>query len=348
MSKIELLLPSLEQMEAQVARVRERVRVERALNATFLQAQDIASLGIADRAGSAETPNGQASGGRFNMLSLECWLAVAALAGVAHVPGRRVGFIHGEDAMRALDGVEPSSEESAAAMRAMTDELERLGHDEMIRWDHCAGEEVKYLMSMGSVGLDPATRPRGYFTSLKSGKRLLPIDDSRVMDLMLSYGAEWIPIIARPWVLARMVAGTEHGAGITAADFPLEFRVYVENGAVAGVANYYPQADLPDDPEILALAQQAADQARVIVAAMARRGLRPANASLDADPTAIACTMDFLVRAGDNALLFLEAGPPFNLGAHPCCFNQEGQEEIRIDGIALSSRRAPVPFLAQR
>ena len=41
-------------------------------------------------------------------------------------------------------------------------------------------------------------------------------------------------------------------------------------------------------------------------------------------------TADFVVGK-DGKVLFLEGGPPYGLGAHPCCF--EGRD---IEGIALA------------
>ena len=43
-------------------------------------------------------------------------------------------------------------------------------------------------------------------------------------------------------------------------------------------------------------------------------------------------TADFIVTV-DNLVLFLEGGPPHEMGAHMCCF-----EPGKIDGIALHDR----------
>ncbi len=50
------------------------------------------------------------------------------------------------------------------------------------------------------------------------------------------------------------------------------------------------------------------------------------------DPDGVHFTADFIVTSKDE-ILFLEGGPPHELGAHPCCF-QPGE----IQGVALENR----------
>ena len=50
------------------------------------------------------------------------------------------------------------------------------------------------------------------------------------------------------------------------------------------------------------------------------------------DPDGVHFTADFIVT-GKDEILFLEGGPPHELGAHPCCF-QPGE----IQGVALENR----------
>ena len=39
----------------------------------------------------------------------------------------------------------------------------------------------------------------------------------------------------------------------------------------------------------------------------------------DFDTAGVHCTIDFMVDS-DDTVLFLERGPPHELGTHPCCF----------------------------
>ena len=57
--------------------------------------------------------------------------------------------------------------------------------------------------------------------------------------------------------------------------------------------------------------------------------LKPSLRELDQD--GVHFTADFIATA--EGILLLEGGPPHELGAHPCCF-QEGQ----ISGVALEDR----------
>ena len=89
--------------------------------------------------------------------------------------------------------------------------------DYMMRFDCCAVEEVKYRLGQG----EPEWREK--FLDL-------PIDDMRAYSMIFDYPREVLPVWKRPWIATRIVDA-----------YPVEFRVFVQDGEVAGVSSYYPQ-----------------------------------------------------------------------------------------------------------
>jgi hypothetical protein len=196
-------------------------------------------------------------------------------------------------AMEWVSGIE---EEWSPAVWAAMQAAQETPEAEMVRWDHCSGNYLKYFMDRGR----PFLHERGTIP--------YSLDDMRFFEMTMDFAhrhgddADLI-MWRRPWVRAVDVDG-----------YPLEFRVFVLDGSIRGVSSYYPQRPLPET--FVGDAQRAWDMTEVLV---------------DVGPPDFTC--DWLVRDDDRELIIIECGPPHIVEmpwADPCCF-PPGQ----IEGIAL-------------
>jgi hypothetical protein len=258
--------------------------------------------------------------GTFPAASLSVWLDLAKQAKVPFIEAALVGELD----IKALLHFEEQEDPQVQATLAQLDQINTsLPDGHMLRWDCCAGFETKLRMGDGEP-------PVGE-------ERYLHPGEPRTFDLLYDFPADQICVWQRPWVDAMV-----HEA------FPVEFRVFVVQGKVAGIANYYLQRDLPATPAIEALAIESLAQAEAIVGAMLESQRFPAmpNAPVPQtlDRSAIDCTLDFLTTPKGD-VLFLEAGPGYGFGAHPCAF-LEGNTVAPIEGLKLASG-APATALAE-
>lgn len=275
----------------------------------------------------------------FSHVSLEGWLAEARAAGLPMVDGEVVHRMP----MLAILSIEEPRDEDSAQWAALEKVRAGLGANDMLRWDCCASMDVKSAMHHGTNAAG-ATNERGPLNGVPPAWRtVLDGQDPRFFDLAYVYPGEDIPIVKRPWVEARHEGG-----------HPVEYRVFVQNGEVLGVANYYIQRDLPPTDQVKAEVEQAIAHTERLVQSMADRRAHAFNGPVEEigpsyRPDQLSCTIDYLV-AEDGRVLFLEAGPPFGLGAHPCAFmtnkipdasarSTEGVIDVR--GVALAMRKAP-------
>ena len=177
-----------------------------------------------------------------------------------------------------------------------------------MRLDCCSGGEIKYRMAIG----EPACLPE--FQEIVVG-------DVRAYDIIFDYPRESVPVWQRPWVRPMMELG-----------YPVEYRAFVRDGELRGISSYYPQRPLSKYPEHLDEVREATER----LTAHARPPfLWHTTTMLDGtelDLAGVHFTADFLVSEYGE-VLFLEGGPPCELGAHPCCF-RPGE----IEGIALDPR----------
>ena len=91
----------------------------------------------------------------------------------------------------------------------------------MLRWDACAPGMVKHLLSSG--------RPEW-------NQKMLDwfiVDDPRAFDILYEFPNQTITVWRRPWVRVALLDG-----------YPVEYRVFVHDGTVRGVSNYYVQRPL--------------------------------------------------------------------------------------------------------
>lgn len=247
--------------------------------------------------------------GTFSAASLTVWMDAAEQAAVPAVPAQCVARLNIEALLRSED---PGADGVGNVIERLQAVNDALPEDHMLRWDCCASYALKDAMGEGQV---PSRQERGVGVDIRS------------FDLLYEFPAEEIPVLQRPWVKAQEMDG-----------FPVEFRVYVAEGRVHAVANYYLQRPLPDTPAIRAAVNQAVAATEAMVASLQQRGLAPTMPYQQENPhQAFRATLDFLVDE-QGQVLFLEAGPGWGQGAHPCAFLQpDGRTVDPVEGLKLGS-----------
>lgn len=264
-------------------------------------------------------------GNHFNVVSLEAWVALAEAAGVDVVPAEVVARI---PVKTLLNFEEPKAEDQSHwdALEAVNASL---GDGQMLRWDCCATLDLKGAMDQTPQAVSPAD---------KGG---LHPGDPRFFDILYQFPEQEMRVLRRPWVEARMEGS-----------HPVEYRAFVKDGVLEGISNYYPQRALTMSATVENEVQQAIDAVGKLLKHFENEGTVPW--AVNAHPSRfdlekVSCTIDFLVEA-EGKVLFLEAGPAFNAGAHPCCFEHHKDEEGQIltQGLALAKDQSPVDLPLQR
>ena len=257
---------------------------------------------------------------RFCPVSLGDWLKVCQAAGVPFVPAEQVSELLREDYLNWTD--EGSVRERL--MAAYSQISEAAADNYMMRYDCCSSTEVKAALAHG--------RPEW-----SDDFCFLIIDDPRVYTIVEEYPREVVPIWKRPWIDAAKVAG-----------YPVEYRAFVRDGAVVGVSNYYPQRPLPYNETPL---RDVVHYAEVLAAALAgtpfewHSGMAFYNGRDKLDLSGVHFSADFMVSVSGD-VIFLEGGPPHELGAHECCFNEGDIEGIALADGQYHSRLEPATLLA--
>ena len=119
------------------------------------------------------------------------------------------------------------------------------------------------------------------------------------------------------------------GPGPRGGRLPVESRAFVRDGGVLGISSYYPQRPLPEFPAHIQAVREQTEMLINAVRTPFQWHVEPSLRGLDKD--GVHFTADFIATA--EGMIFLEGGPPHELGAHPCCFR-----EGRISGVALEDR----------
>ncbi|MCC7544661.1 MAG: hypothetical protein IT506_04140 [Aquabacterium sp.] len=242
--------------------------------------------------------------GRFIGVSLGQWLSHVGTAGVAHVPAKKIFSIGRDVWLYAEEG----RGADVATWEKFSLVLSSQPDGVMVRLDPCSGEDIKYPMSTGQL------------PDFTQRKTLNPFD-YRASEIVYEFPGDDIDVWARPWIEAKI-----HD------DFPVEFRVFVRNSEVLGVASYYPQRPLPDTAQMLGYAEQCRLSAQAITDHLNVVGATPWMPNYEGrfEDGKVSATMDFIIST-DGKPVFLEAGPPYGAGAHPCAFI-----EREITGVALA------------
>ena len=248
-----------------------------------------------------ESPMPEEGKGRFCPVSLGDWLELCRQAGMPHVPAEKICELLREDCL-SFDVPGDHHERLRAAFQEM--EKARLpGH--MMRFDYCASLDIKSSLAQGEWECRPE------FCRVE-------LDDPRAVDILFEYPRSHAPVWLRPWAQALVVKG-----------YPVEYRAFVRDGEVLGISSYYPQRPLPEFPAHIQAVREQTQRLINAVRTPFQWHFDPRRRGLDQD--GVHFTADFIATA--EGMLFLEGGPPHELGAHPCCFR-----EGRISGVALEDR----------
>ena len=259
----------------------------------------------------------------FNTVSLGAWLDVCKAAGVETVPASEIARIEIESLMVALDDPESTEETDATrALKAFWAKIEAAKKPHtVIRWDCCTCAEVKHRLDTG--------RPEWHPDLLDC----FHIDDFRATDIIFEYPDTVISAWSRPWMRARLLDG-----------YPVEYRVFVEDDDIIGVSSYYSQRPLPDSPEVREDVAACLAETSKLIAALPTPLAFPGWPERPLSPDSRSFTADFM-RLEDGRFLYLEGGPPFGAGAHPCCFehfdNWTDGAEFHLSGVPVALKGAP-------
>ena len=245
----------------------------------------------------------------------------------------------------------PSDARLAEVYEKMSSVMEDIPPSWMVRTHICGSSNLKALVGTGVMlkGDDVAQIAPG--VSLGAGwvqvgnRREIDFRDSRFVSLGVAGHKPVTHYLARPWETpARFHDGEDlHRAGSSLAGpgkWPAEWRVFLRNGKVTGVANYYAWTGDGATPQNAWNALAAAADGQLIAdtaCALSLRGAfmdevfvrmntHPATAiALEAwDADGFHATIDFLeTRSG---MMMLEAGPAHmpGGGGHPCAFAGKG------------------------
>lgn len=281
----------------------------------------------------------------FNAVSLVEWTSIAAAAGIDHISSEvacsmPMDVILNFEEPRAGDDIHWEQMRLARAS---------LKAGEMMRWDCCSSLDMKSVMSDGGAASCPGFMTDPENPAVPSWKTITDVGDPRFFDIALEYPGSEIALVKRPWVEARREGS-----------HPVEYRVFVKNGEIEGVANYYIQRDLEltsltqsEVGSCIGMTQQLLDHMDKVQALPYNVIGKQSGAADDFNAQLASFTADYLVDE-TGKVQFIEAGPPFGLGAHPCAFvdnrvqGEEGKEDkravISVQGVCLGQGKPPLPL----
>lgn len=211
--------------------------------------------------------------------SLKSWLALCETCDVPHIPAVELGSLPVADILRLQDG----ETVSPATLDFLRDLPARLQPRTMVRWDCCAGENLKYALGTGRPDWQPAFQQ-------------LVIDDFRLFRILVEdIGIDQsIAVWERPWITPLILN-----------NYPIEVRVFASHGQIQGVSSYYVQRPLQDTPDIHQFCQDVW------------------NLSTRFLPHVSDFTADFMLTETGILFLEggpPHHRDPRRGGAHPCCF----------------------------
>lgn len=215
---------------------------------------------------------------------LSDWVKICELAGIPHVPCNVGPHISVEELEKFADDQTATPNTDKLALWI----LQEHAAGRMWRWESCAPEHLKLYAGLRRVEPQHQNLPKILFQV-----------DERLFHILWDNQDTETAVVSRPWIKPEMFDG-----------FPVEFRVFYQQGGVAA-CNYYPQRRL--DEKYLPIMEQAVELTKKLAAFQV-----PADSGLPHLPKEFSC--DWILTP--QGLLFLEAGPPHTShgGAHPCCF----------------------------
>lgn len=254
--------------------------------------------------------------GTFSAVSLKSWMEYALVANVPAVGAELVAEINVEEVLQF-----EYPEISQQAMAALEEINSSLDENHMLRWESCAPSGVKFAMASAQSMRDVPL----YDRALHPG-------DPRAFEILYQFPKEKVGIFKRPIVDPLLVDG-----------YPVEFRVYINNSEVVAVSNYYPQMSLPETYANIDHAKLAIAYAKRILDAVKASGFHVFYEGNEPNDR-IDASLDFMLL--DNGrLVFLEGGPGYGFGAHPCCFYDPNANEVSpLEGILFSVGEQALPL----
>ena len=236
----------------------------------------------------------------------------------------------------------------------------------MVRHVRCGSEVIKTWAGTGLAG--PVAPDETFSDKSQMGpgwirmgnRRRVDTQDRRIVTAT-AHGPDGkgATFVARPWIAASrwMVNDDIHRAGSPVAGpgrWPCEWRCFIEDGIVIGVASYYGWASTGASPEDARQALRCAELAQRVANEAVRQGALPRYAEVEFARThpdftvklervarnKVGFTLDF-IETKDGPLM-LEGGPPVTAvgGAHPCTFAGAGGKPTYgnipdVHGVAL-------------
>lgn len=265
----------------------------------------------------------------FDVMSLGNWLTIAAASGIPFIPARLLG------SPRSLalfsDGMgNPRPDHYRVELEQLDEAIQSIADNEMLRFDHCGSGALKSRISKGQPEI--AGDARGVIRGHNG--QLDHILCERLVESFLNSISNYMPVWARPIVKPKVQPGWDFHTGHSGM-WPCEWRVYVREGRITGVSNYYPQSAASEDD--LKYAKVAFAYVQKLIEAMDVLKIYPHHPRYVAEfePETASFSADFICTE-DNNLVFIEGGPahiynpPF--GGSPCCFNPHDG----INGVALA------------
>lgn len=237
----------------------------------------------------------------------------------------------------------------------------------MVRSNISGGAQLKSLAGTGTlenadehmqVSEDVKVGP-GYITF--GNRRCIDTKDDRIIKMFAGGHKSEIHFFARPWVTAsRHCDGVDpHRAGSGMPDrgsWPCEWRVFIQNGKIAGVSSYYPWTEAAT-PEACHFSLEAVAQAEKILAEAKKMRIQTRFMDIELSRSSknkemkevadrfprddLSFTLDFMET--EEGLTLLEGGPGFTPigGAFPCGFvghgmtQKHGLIDCKIEGVAI-------------
>jgi len=252
--------------------------------------------------------------GVFNAVSLLEWIKVVEKAGVPYIPA----YVKTSVPIDVLIRHDEHHPGDAIHARKFYDDIADVKPNHMLRWDCGASEKLKKAMH----------EAKGMY--VEDVRHLTPAD-TRLFTLLTGYPGEEIAVVERPWILARSEDGR-----------PVEYRVFIENNNITGISSYYVQRPIAVNmPELL----DCINKADKIVKTCLRDALVPWALGYEKlfNAGQVSCTLDFLIEERTGKAIFIEAGPAFGAGAHPCCFEHNViNGAIACFGVALDKESKPI------
>lgn len=343
--------------------------------------------------------------GAFDACDLRHWLILAEKAGVAAVPAREILSLSEDElssicqkihlpehiSKRISDGLTRAIPELAEAAPKVADEpdvaqisnalfdaMDDVPSNWIVRSNIAGPSTLKAFAGAGVITEGDQGWSAGQDLEIGPGwvrhgnRRRIDATDARFVDTIVQGHKPRIHYLARPWMTAaRRYEGPDphrHGTPFAGkGSWPAEWRVFVEDGRITGVACYYGWAGSAT-PENAARALEAVALAERMIAQAKAQGLASRYCDLEIarkhsdtagtqlGPSAreavrryprdgINCTLDFIEVTGEDGtpvMMFLEGGPAHTPmgGGHPCAFAGHGVDRnigagSRCDGVAL-------------